>query len=286
MYRKFYGLRAHPFGLGVDVRFLCPTPAIVEAYASLYYSIVRRSGFVVLTGEVGTGKTTLLRGLTNYLEGRHWPFCFVFNPLLSANELFEYILTDLRISGAGASKGQRLLHLYEYLLNQYRSGGTTTLIIDEAHLLSDELMEEVRLLTNLETYSQKLLQVVLSGQPELEERLEKNRFRQLKQRVYARVVLPPLTREQTESYVLRRLTIAGANCRPVFTPAAVEAIYGFSRGVPRVINLVCDHALIQGYVAGIRPIPPTTIVEVAAELGLEGTTVEANSTIVEKAKPA
>ncbi len=225
MYRKFYGLREHPFGLGVDVRFLCPTPAVVEAYASLYYSIVRRSGFVVLSGEVGTGKTTLLRGLTNYLEGRHWPFCFVFNPLLSATELLEYVLTDLRIAGAGASKGQRLLHLYEYLLNQYRGGGTTTLIIDEAHLLSDELMEEVRLLTNLETGSQKLLQVVLSGQPELERRLEENHFRQLKQRVYARVVLPSLTREQTESYILRRLQIAGGNCVPIFSPEAIGAVH-------------------------------------------------------------
>ena len=268
MYRKFYGLRDSPFGLSPDPRFLLFTPAVREALACLQHSVVRRSGFMVLVGEVGTGKTTLLRSFMDDLERRQLPFSYVFNPRLEVTEFLEYVLSDLEIPCETRTKGHMLMCLNEWLLERYRSGETTVLIVDEAQLLSDSVLEEIRLLTNLETGQEKLLQIVLAGQPELAAKLAQGHLRQLRQRIFMRCALPPLTREQVGDYVRSRLARVGANGKTIFGEDAVEALYRYSNGIPRVINTLCEHALINGFVHELRPIGGGTIVEIAREFEL------------------
>ena len=265
MYRSFYGLRDYPFGLSPDPRFLLLTPGVKEALACLQHCVVRRSGFMVLVGEVGTGKTTLLRSFMDDLERRQSPFSYVFNPRLSVEEFLDYVLNDLEIPFEEHSKSHMLMCLNEWLLERYRAGQTTTLIVDEAQLLSDSALEEIRLLTNLETGQEKLLQIVLAGQPELAEKLAQGHLRQLRQRIFLRCNLSPLTKEQTAEYVHRRLACVGANGRTIFGDDALEALYRYSAGIPRIVNTLCEHALIHGYVRELRPIGGATIKEIAHE---------------------
>src|SRR5271163_3204522 len=214
MYKSFYNLQRNPFEITPDPSFLFPTVRHNEALASLYYGVTAHRGFVVLTGEVGTGKTLILRSLLGLLQRRDVAFALIFNPTLSPLEFMRYIALDFGLQVAGKAKDELIHILNGFLLQRHQKGLTTILVVDEAHHLSQEVLEEVRLLTNLETSQQKLLQIVLMGQPELEVILDSQELRQLKQRVALRCQLQPLDAQQTHSYILSRLERAGAASAP------------------------------------------------------------------------
>jgi type II secretory pathway predicted ATPase ExeA len=269
MYKGFYGLRASPFNVNPDPRFLYNTRNTREALACLTYGIQSRKGFVLLSGEVGTGKTTLLNRFLEWLRMQHIATAFIFNPKLTTTEFFDFMMTDFGIPCDAKDKSQTLLKLNNWLLGRYRAGDTAVLIIDEAQNLSAEVLEEIRLLTNLETSTEKLLQIVLSGQPELEAKLKDPSLRQLRQRITLRCKTHPLTREEAAQYVIQRLKMAGSNGAPIFATEALETIYRYSKGIPRVINLLCEHAMISGFVDQVRPIPAETIDNIAREFELD-----------------
>jgi general secretion pathway protein A len=269
MYKKFFGLRESPFNVNPDPRYLFTTPHTEEALSCLTYGIQTRKGFVLLTGEVGTGKTTLINKLLEWLRGRGFSTAFIFNSRLSEDQFFEFMMADFGIPGDPRSKSKVLIHLNQWLLERYRAGETAVLIVDEAQNLSSAVLEEIRLLTNLETYTEKLLQIVLSGQPELEEKLKRPELRQLRQRITLRAKTHPLSREETGGYVTSRLRIAGADGSPVFTPDAIECIHRYSKGIPRVVNLLCEHALISAFADQRRPVDGGVIDSVAEEFDLK-----------------
>jgi type II secretory pathway predicted ATPase ExeA len=268
MYEKNFGLRASPFGTSPDPRFLCMLPQIRETLASLQYGIASRRGFVVMTGEVGTGKTTLLKAVLGTFIQVRVSSAFVFNPRLDVHDFLEFVLTEFNIPVKRRTKAGMLLDLNSWMIDRYREGGLCVIAVDEAQNLSWELMEEIRLLTNLETSSDKLLQIVLSGQPELEKKLRDPRVRQLRQRISVWCKTHPLTSEQTPAYITERLRIAGAS-QPLFTPAAMDAVHNIAKGIPRLINLICEHAMICAYAEQTLPITPHTIESVTAQLNLD-----------------
>src|ERR1700751_1589412 len=268
MYKGFFGLKENPFNVNPDPRYLYLTNQIEEAVTGLMYGIQTRKGFITLTGEVGTGKTTLVNRLLDWLHQRRARTAFLFNSRMNTNQLFDFILAEFGISCDARSKSQQLMKLNQWLLDRYRAGETVVLIVDEAQNLTLPVLEEIRLLTNLETSTEKLLQIVLSGQPELEERLRLPQLRQLRQRVMLRCKTSPLTKEQTHSYILERLRIAGASGEPIFDSKTVEMIHMYSMGIPRVVNLLCEHALINAYVEQQRPILPKIVEDVAHEFEL------------------
>src|SRR5271169_2684399 len=224
MYKSFFGLKENPFNVNPDPRFLFLTQEIEEALAGLMYGIQTRKGFITLTGEVGTGKTTLINRLLDWLHQRNARTAFLFNSRINSNQLFDFILAEFDISCESRNKSQQLMKLNHWLLERYRAGETSVVIIDEAQNLTFPVLEEVRLLTNLETSTDKLLQIVLSGQPELEDKLKLPQLRQLRQRIMLRCKTSPLTKEQTSAYLQERLRIAGATGDPIFSAEAVEAI--------------------------------------------------------------
>jgi type II secretory pathway predicted ATPase ExeA len=269
MYKQFFGLQANPFNVNPDPRFLFLTPHTEEALACLTYGIQARKGFVLLTGEVGTGKTTLLNKLLDRLKAEKVHTAFVFNPRMDVLEFLSFIMADFGIPFEPASKGQALLRFYQWLLECYRAGETVVLIIDEAQNLSDELLEEVRLLTNLETASEKLLQILLVGQPELAEKLKQPHLRQLRQRITLRAKTHPLDLNETRAYVARRLSIAGStNPDAVFDGSAVSSIQRNSGGIPRVVNLICEHCLVNSFAAGRLTVDAEIVNEVCRDLDL------------------
>jgi type II secretory pathway predicted ATPase ExeA len=268
MYRKFFNLQTSPFGTSPDPRFLYMMPHTREALAGLEYGISERKGFTVLTGEVGTGKTTLLRCALGALGQRRVHTSFVFNPLLDPLDFLEFVLTDFGLTPNSRTKSGMLLQLNRWLIERFRSQETCVVVVDEAQNLSWELLEEIRLLTNLESSSEKLLQIVLSGQPELEEKLRHPSVRQLRQRIFLWCRTQPLTAEQTGEYIAERLRIAGTT-NAIFSPEAVQLIFTYSRGIPRTINLICEHSLILGYVEQIPVIPASLIAHVATDLELD-----------------
>lgn len=243
-------------------------PHTREALACLEYGISARKGFTVLTGEVGTGKTTLLRRALSSFNGRRVSTAFVFNPRLEPMDFLEFVLADFGIVSQTKTKSGMLLQLNRWLIERFRMEETCVVVVDEAQNLSWELMEEIRLLTNLETSSEKLLQIVLSGQPELEEKLKHPSVRQLRQRVALWCRTLALTESQTHAYVAERLRIAGAT-RPLFTLEALDLVHRYSRGIPRIINLLCEHALIVAYVEQIEEVSAQMVEGVAQELELE-----------------
>jgi general secretion pathway protein A len=269
MYKSFYRLRANPFNVNPDPRFLYPTRQVHEALSALAYGVQRRKGFILLTGEVGTGKTTLLNRLMDWLRTNRISTAFMFNPRLDVPQFFEFMLNDFGLTTESRDKGQMLQRLNHWLLDRFRDGETAVLVIDEAQNLSLELLEEIRLLTNLETSTEKLLQIILSGQPELEQKLRDPNLRQLRQRITLRCRTHPLNLTDTSAYIAQRLRIAGANGEPIFSPEAVSKIFEYSQGIPRVINLLCEHALISGFVDRQEPIVPETINTVAREFELD-----------------
>ena len=267
MYKSFFGLRALPFGASPDPRFLFLRPQIREALACLQYGIAARKGFVVMTGEVGTGKTTLLRAvLETFAKGRI-STAFVSNPRLDVLDFFEFVLTELGIPPKARTKSGMLLQLNSWLIERFHAHQLCVIVVDEAQNLSWELLEEIRLLSNLETSSEKLVQIVLSGQPELEEMLLNPKIRQLRQRVSLWARTHSLTGEETQDYIGERLRIAGASV-PVLMPEAMELVYHYSKGIPRIINLICEHALINAYAEQVKPIPEHIVESVGLELDL------------------
>jgi general secretion pathway protein A len=268
MYKSFFKLQSSPFGTSPDPRFLYMMPHTREALACLEYGISARKGFTVLTGEVGTGKTTLLRRALSSFSGRRVSTAFVFNPRLDVLDFLEFVLTDFGILPATRTKSGMLLQLNRWLIERFRMEETCVVVVDEAQNLSWELLEEIRLLTNLETSSEKLLQIVLSGQPELEEKLRHPSVRQLRQRVSLWCRTQALTDSQTHAYVAERLRIAGATW-PLFSVEALNLVHRYSQGIPRIINLLCEHALIVAYVEQIQQVTGSIVDGVAAELELE-----------------
>ena len=269
MYQRFFGLRESPFNVNPDPRYLFMTRQIQEALAGLTYGIQNRKGFILLTGEVGTGKTTLLNRLLDWLRGQRVATAYIFNSRLEVNHLFDFMMAEFEIPCESREKSQVILRLNHWLLERYRAGETAVLIVDEAQNLSPDVLEEIRLLTNLETSTEKLLQIVLTGQPELEEKLKMPQLRQLRQRITLRCRTAPLSLEETFGYIAERLRIAGANGEPVFSKEAIQTVNLYSRGIPRVVNLLCEHALINAYVDSLRPVPAHLVEEVAREFQLD-----------------
>jgi type II secretory pathway predicted ATPase ExeA len=250
-------------------------PHVQEALACLQYGIASRKGFVVMTGEVGTGKTTLLKSVLSSFTDRRVSTAFVFNPRLDTLDFLEFVLADFGIpaspsgrQGMPQTKSGMLMQLNRWLIDRFRNGELCAIVVDEAQNLSWELLEEIRLLTNLETSSEKLVQIVLSGQPELEEKLRDPSVRQLRQRISLWCRTRPLTAEETKAYVTNRLRIVGAT-QPIFSPDAVQMVHKYSNGIPRIINLICEHAMISAYVEQIKPIPPRIVESVCRELDLD-----------------
>jgi len=269
MYQEFFGLKESPFNVNPDPRYLFMTKQIQEALAGLTYGIQNRKGFILLTGEVGTGKTTLLNRLLDWLRGQKVSTAYIFNSRLEVDHLFDFMMAEFEIPCKSRDKSQVLMKLNQWLLDRYRAGETAVLIVDEAQNLSPEVLEEIRLLTNLETSTEKLLQIVLTGQPELEEKLKLPELRQLRQRITLRCRTAALSQEETFGYIAERLRIAGANGEPIFSKEAIETAHTYSRGIPRVVNLLCDHALINSYVEGLRPVPAHVVEAVAREFQLD-----------------
>ena len=271
MYEKFYGLARNPFGLSPDPRFYYPTPGHNEALANLSYGIAKRKGFIVMTGEVGTGKTLLMRYLIEALIKTRVQYAYVFNPRLSAADFLHYVMTDFGLKDVRGSKSEMLVAFNHFLIDIYRRGSTAVLLVDEAHQLSAELLEEIRLLTNIEISQQKLLQIVLVGQPELDQVLDSVDLRQLKQRVALRCRLTPLDETDVHGYVVRRLQLAGAaaeRAEQLFPATSLKRILYHSRGIPRLINTICDSALVNGYSRREAAIRPEEIEEVVNDLRL------------------
>ena len=247
MYKQFFHLESDPFTINPDPRFLFMMPQTLEALASLQYGIASRKGFMVLTGEVGTGKTTLLRHTLNALHRTRIHSSFIFNPRLDANDFLEFVLSDFGLQTANRSKAGMLIELNRWLVDRFRQREVCVIVVDEAQNLSSEMLEEIRLLTNLETSSEKLVQIILSGQPELEVKLRKPELRQLRQRISLWCRTQPLDEEQTRAYILARLQTAGTS-EAVFQEDAIRMIYEASGGIPRIINLICENSLIFAYV--------------------------------------
>ena len=268
MYKEFYGLRANPFNVNPDPRYLFLTRHTEEALACLTYGIQSRKGFVLLTGEVGTGKTTLINKLLEWLRLQQVATAFIFNSRLDVPQFLDYMMADFGILCDSTAKSQILLRLYNWLLDRYRAGETAVLIVDEAQNLSDEVLEEIRMLTNLETFTEKLLQIVLVGQPELEQKLKRPQLRQLRQRLTLRAKTHPLTLEETKAYVQQRLRIAGSNGQQIFEPEAVANVHRYASGIPRVINLLCEHCLVSAFVDQQKVIGPAVVDVVARDFDL------------------
>ena len=262
MYAEFYGLQELPFALTPDPRFIYFTPSHTEVMANLHYGIESGKGLVVVTGEVGTGKTTILRWMMQRLD-RNVLVAYIFNPRLSVPEFYQHVATLLDIR-KWETKSELLMELGRALENRHSRGLRTVLIVDEAQGLSPHVLEEIRLLSNFESNTAKHLQIVLTGQPELREVLNNPDLRQLKQRVALRCVIQPLPNvEETERYITSRLLVAGAETLDIFSPEAVDYIYRCSAGIPRNVNNLCDNALLAGYSAGEAIIGPELIEEVA-----------------------
>src|SRR5215470_1066501 len=270
MYKTFFGLTRNPFEISPDPYFLFATARHNEALASIVHGVLRHKGFIVVSGEVGTGKTLLVRCLLEFLRRHDIASANVFNPCLSPLEFLRYIVGDLGIKTASQDKGSLLLELNNYLIARHRKNTTTVLIVDEAQHLQPELLEEIRLLTNLETSQQKLLQIVLVGQPELDQKMDSPDLRQLKQRIAMRCQLEPLKEEEAKSYILRRLQRAGANshANTMFPADTIASVYRHSRGIPRLINTVCENALNETYAEKAQTVRPEVIEEVATNLRL------------------
>lgn len=265
VYLEFYGLRESPFDLAPNPRFLYFSPRHREAFNHLIYGLRERKGFVQLTGEVGCGKTTLCRALLHEL-GPGFATALILNPWLGENDLLPAVAAEFGLKETGATIRETLHLLNEFLLRQHGEGREAVLVIDEAQDLTVEQLEQIRLLSNLETDECKLLQIILLGQPELRARLNEHRLRQLRQRITVRFHLDPMRFDELEPYIQHRLATAGGSGRPRFTTPALWRIQFYSRGIPRLINALCDKSLLAGYVAGQERIGYATVSRAVREL--------------------
>lgn len=248
MYREYYGLREMPFNITPNPQFLFLSPTHEEALQHLRYGIEQKKGFIVLTGEVGCGKTTLCRRLLQDLSPERYETALILNPRLSETQLLKQILAELGQEATGQSRVELMQQLNTLLLTKVAEGKDIVLLIDESQNLSFETIEHLRMLSNLETDTQKLLQILLLGQPELKAMLQQEKLRQLRQRILVYYDLKPLNREETPLYIQHRLTLAGGNGRPRFTRRALRSVHRTSGGIPRIINNLCDKALLAAFV--------------------------------------
>jgi type II secretory pathway predicted ATPase ExeA len=269
MYENHFGFAELPFSVSPDPRFFYSNPVYREALVTLHYGIEARKGFVIITGEAGTGKTTLLRMLMHNLDSAIHT-AFVFNPRLTFTALLRFILSDLGVTTSAKDRLKLTDQLNSHLIEQLKKGHTVALLVDEAQALSDEILEELRLLSNLETDQEKLIQIVLMGQPELESKLDQPELRQLKQRVTLRCRLLPLTEHEVGLYIASRVKTAGYEGKELFVPEAVQKITHYSNGIPRLVNVVCDNALVIASAASKKQVSAEMIDEVAQDLKLTG----------------
>jgi general secretion pathway protein A len=266
MYLSFYGLSEKPFGTTPDPRFLYLTPGHREALAHLVYGVQEKTGFLLLTGEVGTGKTSLLQALLEKLDSNTL-VAFIANSGLSFDGILEYLLEEFGIQTPGASRAQRLVMLRRFLLERAHANQTVLLIFDEAHHLDPGTLEHIRLLSNFESPTQKHLQILLVGQPELKAKLALPELRQLQQRITLRTVVPRLSSQEVRPYIRRRLRIAGARELNVFTQRAVRRIAAHAGGIPRILNTVCEPSLLIGYGDQRRPLDVDVVKRAVRYLG-------------------
>jgi general secretion pathway protein A len=269
MYRAFFGLNSTPFNLSPDPSFLYRSTQHEEALASLIYGVQSRKGFIVLTGEVGTGKTTMLECLRDHLSSHLTPFAFLFNSRLTPEQFFEMIAYDFDLSCTRNSKTEVLMALNQMLIQRANQNQTTVLIVDEAQNLDWQVLEEIRLLGNLETRRGKMMQIILSGQPELDRKLEEREYRQLKQRIALRCHLRPLDAAETSQYIASRLARAGMREQTVFPPDVLAEIHLRTQGIPRLINSVCDNLMLTSFAMEQKQANVEMIEEVSRDLHLE-----------------
>lgn len=265
MYEDFYGLKEKPFSLTPDPKFLFLSSNHRQVMEHLNFAALQKEGFILITGEIGTGKTTICRALLNRLDEKT-AAALLLNPFSSEEELLRYILTDLGVPPSGQTRLELLEQLSRFLLDRSARGGISVLIIDEAQNLSLSLLEQIRILSNLETEKEKLLQIILVGQEELREKLKLRKLRQLDQRISVRYHLRPLEPKETAQYVYHRLMVAGSDGRISFSGGAMKEIFRFSQGTPRLINIICDRALLNGYVKEAYQITAPMVREAAGTL--------------------
>lgn len=273
MYLSYYGLKAEPFRLTPDPEFLHFSEPHQTALTVVLEGILYRKGLVMITGPIGTGKTTILHAALHILADvskERMPIrsALLFNPMLSRDEFLEMVLDDFKVVPSSTSKAARLMALYKMLIETQREGGTAVLFIDEAHLLSSELLEDIRLLGNADTHQEKMLQIVLSGQPELASIMNRKELKALRQRIAARAILRPLSSQEVHVYVAERLHLAGLKDESPFPGETLDAILRYSGGVPRLINLICDACLALGFRTQRKTFPANMVEEVAVSLGL------------------
>jgi general secretion pathway protein A len=269
VYRAFFGFKDDPFSLSPDPSFLYRSEQHEEALSNLIYGVQGRKGFIVLTGEVGTGKTTMLECLRDYLARQRVEFAFVFNSRINSAEFLEMVAWDFDLKCDRKSKPEILAALNDMLVAQAEKGSTAVLIIDETHNLEWEVLEEIRLLGNLENRRGKLLQIILAGQPELERKLDAPNLRNLKQRVVLRYNLHPFDEEDTAKYIDSRFTTAGLPNQTVFPPVLVSEIHRRSQGIPRLINAICDNLLLTAFADASRVATHEMLEEVSEDMHLE-----------------
>jgi general secretion pathway protein A len=266
---NFFGLRENPFKINPDPRFLFVTDQARATSAELAYAIRTRKGLILLTGEVGTGKTMLLRRLLDWLAEQAMPTALIFNSRIKPDHLLDFILNDFGVPCTSTLKSEKLMALNRWLLERYRAGQIPVLIVDEAQGLDPAALEEIRLLLNFETPREKLLQIVLAGQPELEIKLKHHELRQLRQRITIRCRTFPLTLEETNGYILERLRVAGANGDTIIAQEAVGSIYAYSHGIPRVINVLCEHSLVNACADGVNVVSANAVEQAARDCQLD-----------------
>jgi len=269
MYNAFFGFAENPFNMSPDPSFLYRSPQHEEALANLIYGVQSRKGFVVLTGEVGTGKTTMLECLRDFLHAQQITFASLFNSQLTVQQFFEMVAYDFGLRCTRTSKTEVLFALNEMIIERANLGRTTVLIIDEAQNLDWEVLEEIRLLGNLENRRGKMLQILLSGQPELDRKLEAPDYRQLKQRIALRCVLCPFGVEETLDYIRSRLTRAGLKQQTIFSPEILHEVHCYTQGIPRLINAMCDNLLLTAFALESKVITMAMIEEVAGDMRLQ-----------------
>jgi general secretion pathway protein A len=269
MYNSFFGLRENPFNLSPDPAFLYRSPQHEEALANLVYGVQSRKGFIALTGEVGTGKTTMLECLRDYLGTHDIAFAFLFNSRLTPEQFFEMMAYDFALPCTRYTKTEVLFSLNNMLIDRARVNKTSVLLVDEAHNLEWDVLEEIRLLGNLENRRGKLLQIILAGQPELDRKLDAPEFRQLKQRIALRYMLRPLKEEETSQYVGSRLAHAGLADQKIFSDEVLNEIHRRTGGIPRLINSVCDNLLLIAFAMSSKTVTIPMVDEVCSDLKIE-----------------
>lgn len=265
MYLNYYGLKEKPFNITIDPNFLFYSRTHKEAFSHILYGIKERKGFIAITGEIGAGKTTLCRALLNQFD-EETKTAYVFNPSLTGLQLLQVIVEDFGMKPEGKDKISLFRQLNKFLLNELTHGHNVLLIIDEAQNMRNDLLEEVRMLSNLETEKEKLFQIILIGQPELRDKLNSPDLTQLRQRISVRFHISPLQREEITYYIYHRLKVAGSEGNIDFSQDALDRIFLFSNGIPRLINVVCDRALLHGYVKDSKIIDGDIIKKSIAEI--------------------